>query len=85
MARMNKIPQSVHTHEGAKAKKITAEQALRRSVLSCLLWENEFYESGETIAKRIQSLVKDVKPSVVSKLAVEARHNMHLYFWLQLW
>jgi hypothetical protein len=78
MASINKIPQSVKTHEGAKAKRITAEQALRRSVLSCLLWENEFYESGETIAKRIQSLVKDVSAETVAKLAIEARHEMKL-------
>ena len=29
------------THEGAPAAILTAEQRLRRSVLSCLLWENE--------------------------------------------
>ena len=34
------------THEGAPAATITAEQALRRSVLACMLWENEFYEDG---------------------------------------
>ena len=78
MARINRIPQSVHTHEGGKAKRCTAEAMLRRSVLSCLLWENEFYEDGETIANRIESLVRDVHPSTVAKLAVEARHEMKL-------
>jgi hypothetical protein len=34
------------THEGARARIITPEQALRRSVLSCMLWEGEFYEDG---------------------------------------
>ena len=38
------------THEGAPARVINAEQALRRSVLSCMLWEAEFYEDGATIA-----------------------------------
>jgi hypothetical protein len=31
----------IYTHEGAVAKRITPEQLLRRSVLSCLLWEKE--------------------------------------------
>ena len=31
------------THEGAPASAITPEQALRRSVLSGMLWEGEFY------------------------------------------
>jgi len=30
---------------------------LRRSVLACLLWEDQFYEDGVEIAGRIQSLV----------------------------
>ena len=42
------------THEGAPAAVITAEQALRRSVLSCMLWEGEFYEDGVQIANRIR-------------------------------
>ena len=38
------------THEGALTTILSDEQALRRSVLACMLWEQEFYESGETIA-----------------------------------
>lgn len=34
------------THEGAPAVACTPAQALRRSVLACMLWEDEFYESG---------------------------------------
>ena len=36
----------VRTHEGAPAAAVTPEQALRRSVLSCMFWEREFYEDG---------------------------------------
>lgn len=61
------------THEGAIAARITPEQQLRRSVLSCMLWENEFYESGVTIADRIKELVPLVKERVVAELAVETR------------
>ncbi len=66
------------THEGAPAAVITSEQALRRSVLACMLWENEFYESGMTIAGRIRDLVPAVAPEAVAALAVEARTAMKL-------
>lgn len=61
------------THEGAPAKHISAEAALRRSVLSCLLWENEFYEDGRHIADRIIEHAAAVDRETVSALAVEAR------------
>jgi len=66
------------THEGAPAAAITPEQALRRSVLACMLWENEFYESGVAIAGRIRELVPKVEPTRVAALAVEARTAMKL-------
>src|ERR1700742_1163708 len=67
-----------HTHEGASAQVLTAEQALRRSVLSCMLWESEFYEDGLEIAGRIRELVPRVEAERVSALAVEARERMKL-------
>src|SRR5580658_5291042 len=70
-----KIPR---THEGAKARVITAEQALRRTVLSCMLWEGEFYEDGVQIAGRIHELVPRVAAEKVAALAVEARERMKL-------
>ena len=66
------------THEGAPAAVLTPEQTLRRSVLACMLWENEFYESGVTIADRIRELVPMVAPEKVAALAVEARTAMKL-------
>src|SRR5579863_3930073 len=66
------------THEGARASVITAEQALRRSVLSCMLWEGEFYEDGVQIAGRIHDLVPQVQAEKVAMLAVEARERMKL-------
>jgi hypothetical protein len=70
--------QHPRTHEDAWAAKITPEQALRRSVLSCMLWENEFYEDGEQIARRIRLLVPYVAAEKVAALAVEAREHMKL-------
>jgi hypothetical protein len=66
------------THEGAPAKHISAEQELRRSVLACMLWEDQFYEDGVAIAGRIRELVPKVAAEKVAALAVEAREKMKL-------
>ena len=68
----------LRTHEGAPASAITPEQALRRSVLSYMLWEGEFYEDGVQIAGRIRELVPQVAAEKVASLAVEARERMKL-------
>jgi hypothetical protein len=68
----------LRTHEGAPAKVLSAEQMLRRSVLSCMLWEKEFYEDGQSIADRIRMLVPRVAAAEVAALAVEARERMKL-------
>jgi 60 kDa SS-A/Ro ribonucleoprotein len=52
--------------------------ALRRSVLTCLLWESQFYEDGVEIAGHIAQLVPKVAPERVAALAVEAREQMKL-------
>jgi hypothetical protein len=66
------------THEGAPAVAVTPELALRRSVLACMLWEDEFYESGVAIAGRVRELVPKVDAAKVAELAVEARTAMKL-------
>jgi hypothetical protein len=66
------------THEGARARAITPEQALRRTVLSCMLWEDEFYEDGVQVAGRMHELVPQVAAEKVAALAVEARERMKL-------
>jgi hypothetical protein len=67
------------THEGAEAfEPLTDEQRLRRSVLSCMLWEDEFYEDGETISARIGDVAARVDPETVAALAIEARSKMNL-------
>lgn len=62
------------THEGGRAVHIKPDLELRRSVLSCLLWENEFYENGQTIAERITELADLNTVDFVAALAIEARH-----------
>ena len=80
MARVNVSASqfSGKTHEGAPAYLIGPEQELRRSVMTCLLWEDTFYEGGDSIAKRIAELVPHVSPVKVSALAIEARSSMNL-------
>jgi hypothetical protein len=72
------IKSNLRTHEGAPAKIINAEQMLRRSLMSCLLWEKEFYEDGKEISDRIAELVPHVSPARVSEMAIEARERMKL-------
>lgn len=75
----------VYTHEGAKAQQVGALSELKRTVSTCLLWENTFYESGNSIANRIAELVPKVKPKQVADLAMEARDRLmlrHAPLWL---
>lgn len=66
------------THEGAAAPALTDSQRLRRSVLSCLLFEGTFYEDGEDIAVRILDCASRVPAGEVSALATEARQRHNL-------
>lgn len=66
------------TAEGADAARVKVIDQLRRSVLACLLWEDNFYEDGETIAVRIATLVQKCDPAAVAALAIEARESMNL-------
>ena len=80
MATLNKPAgyTGITTHEGAPAKRIDAEAQLRRSVMACLLWESQFYESGASIADRIAQGVQAVSQEIAAAIAVEAREVMHL-------
>lgn len=80
MARVNARHKVSHgvTHEDAPAAAMNAEQALRRSIMSCLLWEKEFYEDGEEIAMRIARLGGQIPPNKLAWMAVEAREEAKL-------
>lgn len=69
---------TIYTYEGAVAKHITPIQQLRRLVLACMLWENQFYISGVDSAKAITDAVDAVLKTKngareVAELAVEVR------------
>jgi len=77
MVSLNKIVRAF-THEGARGKRFTPEMALKRTLMNCLLWEDQFYEDGVAIADRIKALVPAVEPARTAALAVEAREVMKL-------
>jgi len=78
MAKLNTKPETLRTHEGGVAKHINPEQQLRRTVLACMLWENTFYEDGESIAERISNTANQVNTDTLFNIAVEAREKSKL-------
>jgi 60 kDa SS-A/Ro ribonucleoprotein len=73
----------LYTHEGAVAVYASPEDQLRRSVMSNMLFEDEFYEDGQEISKRIESSVAELIKTrggadTVANIAFEARTKMKL-------
>lgn len=63
---------------GLLAAKQDAEGLLRRSVMANLLWEDLFYEDGESVTENIKSLIPQVEAQKVFDIAVEARTKQKL-------
>lgn len=63
---------------GTDAAKQDAEALLRRSVMANLLWEDNFYENGQSITENIKAFIPHVDPNTVFEIAVEARHIQKL-------
>jgi 60 kDa SS-A/Ro ribonucleoprotein len=80
MARTNLKPaQHIFTHEGAPASTpYDVHAQLRRTVMSCLLWESEFYEDGQEISARIHELAQQCSPDYLASLAIDLRQNAKL-------
>jgi 60 kDa SS-A/Ro ribonucleoprotein len=80
MARRNTpAKNTVTTHEDAHAfGHLKPLEQLRRSVMSCLLWEDQFYEDGKTIADRIAETSALVTPAQLASVAIEARKVFNL-------
>ena len=66
MSTLNKLKR-VFTREGAPAKAFTPADELKRTLMNCLLWEDQFYEDGVSIADRIKQLVPRVEPERVGR------------------
>lgn len=63
---------------GNYVAKQSPEALLRRSVMSCLLWEDLAYESGLDVANNIASLIPKVDPKTCYEIAIEARNVQKL-------
>lgn len=85
MGSVNTKSVGFRTYEGGPAITIKPEQELRRAVMCCLLWENQFYESGVDIAERINQLCDKVSVTFIQSLAAEAKDSFklrHVPLWL---
>ena len=72
------VPATTLNHEGTRVLAISPFLELRRLVMSLMLFEKNFYGTGEAIAARIKELVPIVGFTQVAALAVEARNGMKL-------
>jgi hypothetical protein len=66
------------THEGAPSISVNAKEQLARTIMSCMLWEDNFYEDGISVAERIADLIPKVKAKEVYQIAVDARNKSKL-------
>lgn len=74
MAKMNtKKECNETTFGGAKSQPTSLKEQLDRALMSCMLFEKEFYEDGESIADRLAFLAHSCKPQDVIDLAIKAR------------
>lgn len=83
--RLNAAPVVRKTDEGASAISLSPEQELSRVLMSCMLWEDSFYESGIVIADRLEGCLLKVSPEVAAKLVRKARFESklrHAPLWL---
>ena len=46
--------------------------------MSCLLWEDEHYEDGQEIGKRIAELCRQVESDELARVAIQAKQDMKL-------
>jgi len=79
MATVNvKVKNSRETHEGAPASVIKPVEELKRSVMSCLLWEDSFYEDGIAIADRVRELIGKVSQEEARQILMDAKFKSKL-------
>ena len=77
------------THEGAPSTPLKPIDALRRSVMAHMLWEDSFYEDGIAVGNRIEKLCEQVDELELSSLALEVHQkgllrHMPLFLVVQL-
>lgn len=74
-----KFQNTARTHEGGlSTATLTPAMQLRRTVMACLLFEDNFYEDGQSVADRVKELVRKCSFVDVAEIAIEAREGMKL-------
>jgi len=68
----------VFTAEGGKAVNIGKALQLQRLLNACLLWEDNFYSDGKSVADSMRELVREVPAAKVAELAIKAREEQKL-------
>jgi len=78
MSRLNTAKHALSTHEGGEGFLLSPLEQLQRTVMSCMLWENNFYEDGQSVADRIVEYASKVTLAELASTAIIARNTMHL-------
>lgn len=70
-------------------RKLSAYDKLRRTIMASLLWEDNFYENGESAADRVAQYMTEVTPAQAEKALMEAKfdnklRHMPLYLMTQM-
>lgn len=80
MAKSNvAVSRKLKTHGGGAAfAHLKPLEELRRAAFACMLFEDQFYESGSTLARRVIGIARQCKPDDVAEVAIQARsvHNL---------
>ena len=68
----------IKTAEGGKAVNIGKALQLQRLLNACLLWEDNFYSDGKSVADAMRELVRGVPAEKCAELAIKAREEQKL-------
>jgi 60 kDa SS-A/Ro ribonucleoprotein len=69
---------AVFNNEGIRAVNKSPEDQLSRLLFTCMLWEDNFYSDGKTVADQMAALVPQCRPDYVAAAAYHARSNLNL-------
>src|SRR5271154_4165350 len=69
---------AIRTAESGKAVNIGKALQLQRLLNACLLWEDNFYSDGKSVADSMRELVREVPAAKVAELAIKAREEQKL-------
>ena len=82
---MSKVNQKASVAEAKKVYVPGVKEEARRTLMTCLLWEDQFYESGVSISDRLRNYVKQLNEEDCRELLKEAKIDNKLrhapLFW----